>query len=190
MKSKTIRLVFFLFAILICEASPALRAQSEAPAPLILNFSGDLWRWTKPGVKPEQLTKSGFISQPVVSPEGTRLAYVSASDLAAKVLQREPKAQFARWQTDLWVMDAAAGQSTRIADQSADASFGVNAVPDQGIMRARPAWSPDGMLLAWGELLLPDLTDQLVIYDLAAGKIKATIILPHKVTHPRQRPFV
>lgn len=100
----------------------------------------------------EQVTHGDWDStQPAVSPDGGKLAFVS---------NREDDRD-ASTRTDIWVQDLATGETERITP--ADGSYGA------------PSWSPDGKRLAYvGHPVIapfgPTTLDNLLVRDLETGE--------------------
>lgn len=90
---------------------------SPANRTLVLEILGDLYSLPFSGGEAEQLTSGmAFDSQPVFSPDGSKIAFIS---------DREGK-------EDLWIMDANGENPRNLSDASDDALF------------ASPSWSPRG----------------------------------------------
>lgn len=159
------RLGLLLVALVI--ARP-VAAQSSGEMILLLGGQqaalgyGDLWTWTPGGADPARQTTWEFNRAPVRSPDGRWAAYTSVPstvvEAAAGGLYR-----FEQGRPDpanIWLMDIAAREFVRIAQQ-----------PDSGplIIRSRPAWSPDSRRLAWTEVLENTYSARIVVYDVASG---------------------
>lgn len=146
-------------------APQTAHAQNYAQ-PLVFLKDGDLWAWD--GASVRQLTTWGYNERPIMSPDGTRVAYNSWAQLVVDYLAANPGiAGFLP--SNIWVINPATGDAQRVADQPADASFLQPGVTDRHTVRGTPEWSPDGSQLAWAELLIPDFTYQLVIHNFATG---------------------
>lgn len=148
-----------LLAVLLASGS-SLMAQSNN-ANLIAYHEGDLWIWNPATNTTQQITEWGYNGGPVLSPDGTRIAYHStASDYLERVENGTANTYAGATPANLWVMTTLDRDFTRIADQSGGAT-----------LRSIPSWSPDGTRLAWSEL--PGGTygpnARLMIYDLQTG---------------------
>ena len=112
---------------------------------LIAFRNGDLWKFDIENNTATQLTEWGYNGGPILSPDGTKIAYLStATEVIDKVSRGEP-AQFAGSPpANIWVMDIATETFTRIADQTGSGEVGY--------LRSVPAWSPDSSKLIWSQL--------------------------------------
>lgn len=151
-----------------------------SPTPLILllqigkGSGGDLWTLTGQAQSLRQLTKWGYNYEPVVSPDGKTVAYLST---AAVVVNAGPGAVGSGFPpATIWLLNPVTDDATRIADQPA----GVGYPSDKLIARnTPPAWSPDSSALAWVER--DSISTRLMIYDVAKAKSRAiTLDLPQQ----------
>jgi hypothetical protein len=192
-----IRLMLVLALITLGVASPRrIQAQPGStpllawviPAPRAATDLGDwlgghIGAWADQGATRMWQTDWGFNYEPVLSPDGKWVAYQSIARFFVEALdlEREP-ANVSGWETpqffpqNIWIANAVTGESSRIADQLANAS-----VKGRGnyILRSRPVWSPDSTALAWAEIDLAakpgtGTSHRLVIYDLAHKKAQFT----------------
>ena len=157
---------FVLLTLLV--TAPGLAGAQQEP-PLALLIDGDLWTWSEADGAFRQLTFWGYNHQPVMSPDGARVAYESAAAVTVEALEREGFIGGGSLPGNIWVLDLATGDGVRLADQPPDASLLAPDAPDKGIARSAPAWSPDGAMLAWTELTLPEMQNRLAIHDFARG---------------------
>jgi dipeptidyl aminopeptidase/acylaminoacyl peptidase len=118
-------------ALLIAALFLAGGTVAQAPVPagqavpgLPYVHAGDLWRFDPEAAAAQRLTADAVIGPMALSADGARLAYWRLAPL--------PTAGMA---AELWVIDLANGESSRLA--AAEGTVG------------RPAWSPDGTTLAW-----------------------------------------
>lgn len=167
-------LILLMFVILLATFGN-VNAQSSDTAPLLMLINNDLWSWTIESGTPQRLTSAGYIWEMSLSPDGGRLAYMSYPDLTIDAIERTDGIGGGALPSDIWVLDIAGGETTRVAQQPPDAAFFTESVPDKAVARSKPAWSQDGTMLAWTELTFPDYTDQLVIYDLASEAVVNTV---------------
>ncbi len=163
-------------AIALCGLPPVRAADS--PAPLILIVNGDLWTWTAPDKPLKQLTTWGYNSDPVISPDGKSVAYLSEAAVRVDEYRKGNTAFEGYGPLNIWVLDLATGTGTRLADQPPDAR-----AVDKYVERSRPAWSPDGKALAWTDLPAGQPApngskrrwERLTVYDLAK-KTERTLV--------------
>jgi len=182
------RPIFLLLVVLLAAVLP-VHSSTEAQQqfdPIIFLMGGDLWSWQGPDQPLVQLTGWGMNRQPVMSPDGTRVAYLSWAQLFADwaATQFEGGGGFTP-PTNIWILDIPSSQTYRIADQPEDAVYNGPGDDDPGkyFLRTQPSWSPDGRRLVWLQIQIDTLSAtasdqtgfaQLVIYDLAS---KTTSIL-------------
>jgi len=105
-----------------------------------------------------------------ISPDGTAIVYIIVPPNVVETLQRVGGIGGGALPSDIWQIDIASGIASPVATQPADASFFVDGVPDKGIARSLPTWSPDGTRMAWTEMLYPEDINQLIVYDLTTGE--------------------
>ena len=130
-------------SLLVCLAfASSLAAAQTASQPLFAYRNGDLWKYDQASASAAKLTHWGYNGGPILSPDGSRIAFLSTT--AAFIRQHEAgeaEQTGGSAPADIWVMDAATGSFSLIADQS-----GASA---SGILRSLPNWSPDSRKLAW-----------------------------------------
>lgn len=172
--------ITLLVLIVVCAAlpgSPPAAAQPDSD-PIILELHGDLWAWHSPDQPLEQLTSWGRNWWPILSPDGTHVAYASGVQIVSDWLESVGGGGGFMPPLDIWVLDIASGQALRVADQPEDAVYNGPNRPGKYILRAMPAWSPDGTQLAWVEVAVdgvsapddaPSITVQLVRHDITSG---------------------
>ena len=143
--------------------------------PIILAIQGDLWSWEGTDQVPTQITQSGYIESPVVSPDGTRIAFSAAPSTYADWVHSVGGAGGFTPPQDVSILDLTSGQIDVVADQGADAVWDGPTRPGKYILRSTPAWSPDGLHLVWMAHKIDTLSAtsdeenglaELVIYDL------------------------
>lgn len=158
-----------LFAALLWITSIALLAGgSEAQSsdrPIYAFRSGDIWKLDLAGGIALPLTHWGANGGPILSPDGSKIAFLSlSSDFVAQFEAGATERAGGAAPANIWIMDAASETFTLIADQS-----GASAA---GILRSLPNWSPDSRQLAWLQLDAGAQTlDEaaLLLYDLDSG---------------------
>ncbi len=167
-----------ILAIALLIPSGKSAAQAPLPAdPLVLAMQGDIWTLKSDGSL-RQLTTWGMNEWPIISPDGTRVAYSSFATIFANWM-KTLKGGTGGYQPpeNLWILDLPSSQTFRIADQPPGAHWnGIN-LPGKYVLRTLPSWSPDGQHLAWTEILLdtPHTTNdlngssaQLIVWDSAS----------------------
>jgi hypothetical protein len=162
--------------LLLTLLAPGLRqatvAQAQpADSPLLANIRGDIWAWAGAGTTLQQRTNWGYNKNPILSLDGRLIAYKSTATIAVDAIKRVGGIGGGDLPANIWVLDVTTNDAVRVADQPADASFQMQAVPDKYVVRSDPVWSPDGKSLAWSELIMDtstnaEGTNQVVIYNL------------------------
>lgn len=108
-------------------------------------MQGDLWKFDLDNDTETQLTHTGYNGGPLLSPDGSRLAYLSTSKTFATQWEAGSVAQSEGTPpANVWIMDVATETFTLIADQ--------NGASAAGFLRSLPTWSPDSQRLAWIQL--------------------------------------
>lgn len=126
-------------------------AQSDYP-PIFAYRSGDIWKYDLANATATQLTNWGYNGGPILSPDGSKIAYLSTtSGFVAQFEAGTATQAGGTAPANIWVMDIATESFTLIADQTGAASA--------GILRSLPNWSPDSLKLAWLQI---DPNDQAV----------------------------
>ena len=180
------------FAALL--ALSGLAAAQVPSGPVILNIDSDLWAWEGADQPLIQLTDWGYNHNPVMSPDGTRIAYMSYANIFIDWLRTVQGAGGFRPPENIWVLDLPSRHTFRVADQPFNAAY--NGPVDAGTytMRQGLSWSPDGQQLAWVEIRVfahafgGDLitnTVEVVVHDLVSHKTRT--IDTFEVTGPSPR---
>lgn len=149
---------------------PPGASQGQATAPLILLADNDLW--LVEGTTITGLTSGRHIYGAALSPDGTRIAYNTHSQISIEAVERTGGLGGGPLPADIMILDVGSLESTAAALQPDNVSFFVEGVPDSAILRSAPTWSPDGMYLAWGEVHYPSFaaeTNRIVVYNLSQG---------------------
>jgi hypothetical protein len=147
------------------------QAQSDR-TPIYFLMDGDIWSyWTTTGDLRQESTW-GYNEQPILSPDGTRFAYVS---LAAIGKQYQDQGGFLvdPIPTNIWIFkvgDTSENNAFRLVDQPANANLNDSEQRNL-IRRSSLAWSPDGKQLAWVELN-DQYTFQIVVYDFTSNTLR------------------
>jgi len=133
-------LKFFGFVMMLL-AVTLMPVSAQESGDLYFVSEGDLWTWNQNMSSPERLTEWGYNGTPVLSPDGSKIAYLSVASETVEATANEPGGVFAYGTPamNVWVMDTASREFTRIADQS----------ENYPILRGVPAWSPIGNEIAW-----------------------------------------
>jgi hypothetical protein len=186
-----LRVAFLIFTVLsVLPQKSAIQAQQPSD-PIILTLNGDLWSWEGVSEPLRQLTSWGLNDRPILSPDGTKVAYLSTARVWAEWQQRcRCGSGGYALPLNIWVLDVPSSQTFRVADQPPDARFDGPSDPRKYITRSSPEWSPDSRYLAWTDLSIdtvngPDdplrWTAQLVVFDLVN---KTTHILASNLIPP------
>ncbi len=157
-----------MFCSLLLLVSGVLAQPSSQP---VYAFKqGDLWKFNLADNTASQLTDWGYNGGPILSPDGSKLAYLSTTaEFVAQYNAGTATQTDGTAPADIWLMDIATESFTLVADQA-----GASAA---GYLRSLPIWSPDSRQLAWLQL---DPSTQaldraaLQVHDIATG---ATSIL-------------
>ena len=141
MRQTVLRIMIAVWAMAQFNLASAQAANQNAFA----FMRGDIWKFDLANDVATQLTHSSYNGGPVLSPDASRLAYLSTAEAFVTVWEAGAATQTGGTPpADIWVMDVATETLTRIADQD-----GASAA---GYLRSLPAWSPDGRRLAWLQL--------------------------------------
>ena len=168
-------IVTLLIAPLLLAAGTPARAQADTP--LIIYRDGDFWAWDASQDTLRQLTIDGTNSAPILSPDGAFFAFTTVSPAAAEAAAAGRYVLGDSPPSDVWLWDLATGRARSVDLQWDSASFGREGVPNQGVIRGTPAWSPDGCCLVWQEYSFPEGGSRLLRYDVASGHL--TVIVPN-----------
>lgn len=143
-------------------------AQADLPeTPLIIYADRGLYAWTPEQGTPSLLVSNSYFLTPAVSPDATEIAYTTYAPLTVDALERTGGIGGGTLPTDIWLLNPRTGDTRPLALQPDDASFFTPGVEDYAFLRSQPAWSWDGMKLAWAENIYPRQHNQVVIYDFA-----------------------
>ncbi len=158
-------------ALLGCLSSASFAVPKDAP--LIAQLSGDLWSWNGSW---KRLTYWEGNSSPVLSPDGSKVAYrSSAAGMPDCVGTGEDYGciGFSFEYTNVYVFELQSGKGRRIAAQPPGQT--PKRWKEIGTMRYGLVWSPDGTRLAWteqsiGAYLKNSNNWDVVLYTVANGK--------------------
>jgi WD40-like Beta Propeller Repeat len=164
---------------LVCALNLVGAQPSTQKAPLFLNLNHDIYVYeTVPGTLKRLTTWQGN-DAPMISPDSRRIAYTSEASQAREATIRTNNVDAGFNAKNLWLMDTASKQVTRIADQPTDVSIQVKGKPDVYLGRSDPVWSPDGRMVAWTEAFnAPRSQRRLAIYTLASKTTKTVPLEP------------
>ncbi len=117
----------------------------NANQPIFAYRNGDIWKYDLTSQTAAQLTHWGYNGGPILSPDGSKIVYLSAAaDFAAQFEAGTASQAGGSAPANIWLMDIGTESFQLIADQS-----GASAA---GILRSLPNWSPDSRQLVWLQL--------------------------------------
>ncbi|MCL4251044.1 MAG: SH3 domain-containing protein [Anaerolineae bacterium] len=162
---------FLIVSLILCLTVGTGHAQDDAPV-IIQSLNNLIAVNPNSGgvIALTDFTAPAGASFAAISPDARFIAYNIIPPNVVETLNRVGGVGGGALPSDIWMLEIATGSATPIATQPPDASFLVDGVPDKGIARALPTWSPDGDALAWSELSYPGGAEQLMVYDLASGE--------------------
>lgn len=159
-----------LLVTFLCLLALVPMASAQFSTPLVITINGDFWTWYgDASLPPISITQWGYNEPGVISPDGGRIAYNSLAQIVVDALNRVGPIGGGALPSNIWIVDPISGSGSRVGEQPPDASFFTEGIPDRGIARSTPAWSPDGGRLAWAEQSIPDTLGSIVVYDFASG---------------------
>jgi hypothetical protein len=137
---------------------------------------GDYWTWDEATGKLQQRTHWGYNHEPVLSPDGTHIAYLSDPQLTIDARQHGCCGG-GTLPGNIWVLKITNNVGTRLANQPANAHLDKKGVPKNGIVRGTPAWSPDSSKLAWVEYsdINTGNPQSIVVYGFAQQRAKTIV---------------
>jgi WD40-like Beta Propeller Repeat len=128
---------------------------------------GDLFAYTPGDSESFRLTNWDYNRAPVLSPDGTMIAYQSVPEAVVQQLDSNtyPFDYDQDASSNIWLMDVATLDAVRIAEQQP-----VQSAIGRALMRSEPVWSFDNQHIAWLEFepVTDRLAGQLVVYDRAS----------------------
>jgi hypothetical protein len=172
------RLAFILCSLLI--VALGVQAQRTPQQDFLGLYQGDLVAWDAGETDFQPLTTWGYNGGPILSPDGTQIAYLS---MPTAVVETGPAGEYLiSTPQNMWIMDTGSRAFQRVAGRDDNTT----------VMRGVPVWSPDSTRLLWTEFTLSSnasagrvmvydrLTDQVseIISDLPLGFQDAGIFLP------------
>lgn len=162
-------------------AAPVFAQNDAATGDIILGVDNVIRRYQEggdgsdmygiPGCQPDE--DEIIVSELVLSPDGTAIAYNLQPALVTQALERVGGVGGGELPTDIVVCDLVTGTQTRVAGQPEDLSFFEEGVPPHVNMHGLPAWSPDSTKLAWSEFGYPSDVNpynMLMMYDRTSGE--------------------
>lgn len=156
-RTKHLRMLLAVLALLLGLAAQASAQSSDA---LFFNSEGDLWSWYLDRPADGRLTTWNYNGGPILSPDGSRIAYLSMAREAVNEMQSGQAEFFGTPPGNIWVMDTATRRFQQITQQRSYPT-----------LRSLPAWSPVGTELAWVEMD-SNYRMQLVIHDFSSGQAR------------------
>ena len=173
-----IGLLTLLVGIMLAGFSNVANAQDDANTKIYFQMDGDIWSFTISTGQFVQESTWEHNEEPVMSPDGTRFAYLSLSAVAVNALNNNIPV-FDPQPNNVWIWDLDVNDAYRLADQPANAS--ISLTQNQNIIgRTSLAWSPDGTQLAWLEAGT-DYTFRLVIHSFTTNTSR---IVPAQIPFP------
>jgi hypothetical protein len=189
------RLFVSLAALALLALSGLATVQAQRWAgPVVLNLDGDLWAWEGAGQPLTQLTDWGFNGNPLLSPDGTRIAYTSYASIFTDWLQTVRGAGGFLPPENIWILDLPSRQTFRVAGQPLNAEWNGPEQAGTYTLRQGVTWSPDSQQLAWVDLRVfaqPLSSDQytntveVAVHDLVSNRTR--MIDTFEVTGPSRR---
>ena len=139
---KRLRLALMFCNLLLLVSGVLAQSSSQ---PVYAFKHGDLWKFNLAENISTQLTDWGYNSGPILSPDGSKLVYLSTTaEFVAQYNAGTATQTGGSAPANIWLMNIATEHLTLIADQ-ADAGA-------TGYLRSLPVWSPDSQKLAWLQL--------------------------------------
>ena len=138
------------FLLLLLAATLALAVGGggvgqNANQPIYAYRNGDIWKYDLTRQTAAQLTNWGYNGGPILSPDGSKIAYLSiASNFVAQFEAGAATQASGSAPANIWLMDIATESFQLVADQSG--------ASHTGILRSLPNWSPDSRQLVWLQL--------------------------------------
>lgn len=157
-----------LYVPLLPSGAPSSALQRD-DQPLLMLIDGDLWAWAEGGQQMRQMSVWGYNERPVMARTGMQVAYIVWDDTTAvdAVERGQALRGVAPGNVRIWLFET--GQSSPVSGQPGGAAFRSPVAADKAAVRSVPAWSPDSTEIAWMELLLPEYTQQLVVFSPERG---------------------
>ncbi len=158
-----------LFAIILAVPAPGTSHAQNTGAPIILIRQHDILLLSEAGGEPTTALPDSTLQGSEFSPDGTRLAFTIWSPITNAAIEQSGGIAGGALPSDVWLFDFGTMQPSPIAVQQQGAAFFSESVADNALLRSAPTWSPDGTMVAWGEVHYPDFapeTNRIMVYDL------------------------
>ena len=180
------KFLFLTLLLLLLAFSSVVQAQL-GESPLVILMQGDLHAWDNGQLF--RMTNNGYNSGLSMSPQGRFVAYSAISPVGTRVLESGFVGD-AQFPTDIFIYDLQTNGITPAALQPTDVRFMSDSGSDNFVTRSRPAWSADGTLLAWSEMVFPGFAHRLIRYDTRTGTTTMLSVLPEPGGIPAPAPVL
>ncbi|MCI0710595.1 MAG: hypothetical protein L0154_10585 [Chloroflexi bacterium] len=146
-----------LLLILLILAALHSQTRAQQPERVLVWVNGD-FAWYSLSLRSlTPISTSGQNDFPVISPDGTTIAYRTIPPDAVELLEDADELP-AQLPNDIFLIDLSTQVSEAITRQPT--------AEDEIIIRSRPGWSPDGRYLVWAEVRMPGEVYVLVMHDM------------------------
>ena len=172
---KIYELASFILVLALMGQSVPSRAQDMADAPLYIQAEGEIYKWAGAElILPDTPTCNGLSSN--YAPNASCLYALTVTDSAWLEAEREPFGGGIETPINILLGHLQAETELQvIAGQPEDYRIKEDGHAENFVVRGTPAWSPDGMKLAWTEYGSSEAGLALVIYDVASATLTTVV---------------